>query len=233
MTVPILPRALLTIPLAAAACAPHALLIPGPVTSLVEAEVRRAPPPPGTTTGAAPTSPRVTGGARAAPTALGDRVAAAARRQLTAGTPGFRDDCSGFAEAALAAAGAPARGSAADLWAQARAAGRTHTRRLPAPGDLAFFDNTYDRDGDGRYNDLLTHVAVVLEVGRDGTIVLAHDGTSQGKTTLIMNLLHPAEDAAPDGSRWNQALRSRRSSDSGQVRYRAAELWHGFATPGR
>jgi hypothetical protein len=108
-----------------------------------------------------------------------------------------------------------------------------HRRKRPAAGDVAFFDNTYDRDDNGRYDDLLTHVAVVLEVARDGTILLAHDGTSQGKTTLTMNLLHPTEDTSPDGRRWNQALRSRRASDGPQVRYRAAELWHGFATPGR
>ena len=39
-----------------------------------------------------------------------------------------------------------------------------HHRKVPRPGDLAFFDDTYDANHDGRTNDPLTHVAVVLSV---------------------------------------------------------------------
>ena len=38
-------------------------------------------------------------------------------------------------------------------------------------GDLVFFDNTWDADGDGVDNDPFTHVGVVEKVESDGTIV--------------------------------------------------------------
>ncbi|HMV66227.1 MAG TPA: CHAP domain-containing protein, partial [Myxococcota bacterium] len=98
------------------------------------------------------------------------------------------------------------------------------------PGDLAFFDDTYDRDGDGRTNDPLTHVGVVLSVDAAGTIVVAHGGTSRGRTTLRMNLLHPHDAADAHGDTINDPLRARRSGDPAGTRYLAAELWRGFAT---
>ena len=40
-----------------------------------------------------------------------------------------------------------------------------------APGDLVFFDNTWDYNGDGMANDPLTHVGIVERQEDDGTIV--------------------------------------------------------------
>jgi hypothetical protein len=212
------------------AAPPRAMPIPGALRPLLradapdEATARLAPPtqpPSARDLTRSPTRPT-----RApAATALGRQLADAARRQLTAGTPGFRQDCSGFVIAALAKVGIEAGGSAADLYARAEAAGAVHRQPRPAVGDLVFFDNTYDRNGNGLRDDALSHIGIVIEVDDDGTVTLAHDGTSRGKTTLRMNLLHPHDDRAPDGTVWNGALRA--GSTSPRL---AGELFAGFAS---
>jgi surface antigen len=162
--------------------------------------------------------------------ALADRVVASARYYLNHSLDGWRDDCSGFVCASVNRAGFEIRGNAISLWAALTEDRRTHTRRMPNPGDIAFFDQTYDRDRDGRLNDELTHVAVVLSVDEDGTIHMAHGGSSSGRTTLTMNLYHPDVRESPDGKEWNDGLRVRSSRDPNGAKYLAGELWRGFAT---
>ncbi len=63
---------------------------------------------------------------------------------------------------------------------------------FPAPGDLLFWDNTYDRNGDGKWNDMLTHIGMVTEARRDGAIRYVH--FHYGANSVIienMNLLTP------------------------------------------
>jgi len=122
------------------------------------------------------------------------------------------------------------QGNTASLWADLHEIGATHTRIIPAVGDLAFFDNTYDRNRDGRLNDDLTHVGIVIAVDSDGTITLAHGGTSSGRSELKMNLRFPNDHRGPDGAVRNDYLRRRRSSDSSRTPHLAGEMWRGFAT---
>lgn len=159
-----------------------------------------------------------------------DRVLRAAQYFLKHKPIGFRDDCSGYVCAVYNRAGYPLEGNTALLWERARAAGAVHHRKVPSPGDLAFFDDTYDRDRDGRVNDELTHVALVLEVGADGTILLAHGGTGQGRTTMVMNLRRPDVRRDEAGAEINDYLRVRRDSDPAGAKYLSGELWRGFAT---
>ena len=83
----------------------------------------------------------------------------------------FNPDCSGFVEAVYAAEGirlrrilqaaAPRETSAvAAAWEAAGRWGRALDDRgeWPAPGDLVFFDDTWDRNGNGRRDDPLTHL---------------------------------------------------------------------------
>jgi hypothetical protein len=62
---------------------------------------------------------------------------------------------------------------------------------LPQPGDIIFWDNTYDSNGDGKRNDPLTHVGMVTGVGEDGTIDYIHQDYQTGIVTARMNLLKP------------------------------------------
>jgi hypothetical protein len=61
----------------------------------------------------------------------------------------------------------------------------------PLAGDIIFWDNTYDRNLDGRWNDPLTHVGMVLEAGLDGSIVYVHLNYSKGIVLEHMSLLEP------------------------------------------
>ena len=61
----------------------------------------------------------------------------------------------------------------------------------PQPGDIIFWDNTYDRNSDGRWNDNLTHVGMVVETGMDGTIRYIHHNYTKGIVIENMNLLTP------------------------------------------
>jgi surface antigen len=100
-----------------------------------------------------------------------------------------------------------------------------HRRKRPSPGDVAFFDNTYDRNNNGRRDDSLSHVAVVESVDEDGTIQMIHK-SNRGVLPLIMNLHHPGEHKDTTGKVLNDFLRS--NSDNGPVL--SGELWRAFAS---
>ncbi|MCB9688471.1 MAG: CHAP domain-containing protein [Alphaproteobacteria bacterium] len=166
---------------------------------------------------------------RARPDAFQQSVVSAARRYLEVRPEGFRDDCSGYVSAVFDRAGVRLTGGTRDMYALAEEQHLLHHRKEPRPGDLAFFDDTYDANRDGRTNDPLTHVAVVLEVDDDGTIHLAHGGTGRGRTTLTMNLYRP--DERSDGDHvLNDWLRRQKPGDPSNTHYFAGELWRAFAT---
>ena len=161
--------------------------------------------------------------------ATGATIAKAARHFLTNPRGGFRDDCSGFVEAVLHRAGIThVVGSTRQMWSISLADGAVHRTSDARVGDLAFFDNTYDRNGNGEADDALTHVAVVIAVEADGTVVMAHDSSSRGPTTLRMNLHHRDEAGAGtqrlnDNLRWPDPKRP-------TLRVLTGQLWRGFAT---
>jgi hypothetical protein len=137
------------------------------------------------------------------PAASREEVLAAARglvgsRKVKLAGRTWPDDCTGFVEAVYARAGVSLRGAgvAGDngvtaLYRHARAQGRVFTRGQPRPGDLVFFRETHDRNRDGRRNDGLTHVGLVDEVERDGTVVVIHR-VKRGVVRYRMNLARPS-----------------------------------------
>ena len=157
-------------------------------------------------------------------------VVKSARYYLDHFPEGFKDDCAGFVCASFGRIGVPLTGNAITFWDAAKQAGDLHHRKLPHAGDIAFFDNTYDRNRNGKPDDELTHVAIVLSVSSDGTILMAHGGSSQGRTTLRMNLLQPQSRNDADGNEINSFLRRQKSTDPSGMKYLASELWKGFAT---
>jgi hypothetical protein len=66
-----------------------------------------------------------------------------------------------------------------------------YTTTRPVTGDIIFWDNTYDRNGDGAWNDTLTHMGMVLRSWPDGTIQYVHLNYSRGIVIENMNLLEP------------------------------------------
>ncbi|MDC7232989.1 MAG: NlpC/P60 family protein [Spirochaetales bacterium] len=60
-----------------------------------------------------------------------------------------------------------------------------------APGDLLFWDNTYDKNNDGETNDYLTHVGMVVSSDNQGNIEYIHHNYRKGIVLAKMNLLDP------------------------------------------
>ena len=153
------------------------------------------------------------------------------RTKLTADGEKYRYDCSGLVDAAHARAGLDVgQKNSKALWALSDYLDVRHKRgdRLQA-GDVVFFDNTYDQNGNGKVDDPLSHVAVVEEVADDGTATLVHKG-SKGVVRIQMNLEHPDQALSPDGTRWNSWLRGRTRSDPKGTKYLAGELYRGAAS---
>ncbi|HET6450609.1 MAG TPA: CHAP domain-containing protein [Spirochaetia bacterium] len=67
-----------------------------------------------------------------------------------------------------------------------------HKDKYPRPGDVIFWDNTWDVKGDGdRVHDPRTHAGIVLAVDDDGTIHYVHENLYKGIMIETMNLLRP------------------------------------------
>ncbi|MFT5679346.1 MAG: surface antigen [Myxococcota bacterium] len=141
--------------------------------------------------------------------------------RLTVNSERYRYDCSGMVCAAYATSGYDLSGSSKSLYESADQTGVLHTETLPYPGDIAFFDNSYDRNKNGQRDDELTHVAVVESVSEEGTITLIHLGSGTvGR--IQMNLLRPYDSSV------NSYLRARSDLDGGPRL--TGELWCGFAS---
>ncbi|MEL6349800.1 MAG: CHAP domain-containing protein, partial [Myxococcota bacterium] len=151
------------------------------------------------------------------------------QREMRYGEERYYPDCVGLVEAAYATVDIELVRSIPRLYDQAWEKAVFHQQPIPHPGDIVFFDDTHDRNRNGRRDDPLTHVAVVETVEEDGTIVMVHLG-SKGKpvTRKRMNLLHPHKTRSDDGAVINQHLRATSDRDGGPTL--ASELWRGFGS---
>ena len=128
----------------------------------------------------------------------------------------FPLDCTGTVQAIYAYAGIDIRSPLRDyrgngvarLNAYLADKGLLYRPELPEPGDLIFWDDTYDRNGDGRWNDELTHVGMVIAVAEDGTVSYVHHNYRKGIVTARMNLRTP-DLTVVDGTKINSAMRMR------------------------
>jgi len=150
----------------------------------------------------------------------------------------YSPDCSGFVEAVYASEGVPLRtlagraapGEASGVAALWAAADRYGTRwrggDWPAPGDLVFFEDTWDRNGNGTLDDPFTHIGLVEWVDQGGTVTFLHRagaGVVRGHLTLALrDTLRAA-----DGAELNAPLRVRGSKDD-RAPSLAGELFVGF-----
>ena len=166
----------------------------------------------------------------------GERVAKAAahyigKTSLTCNGKNYRYDCSGFVNVSYARAGYDlGLLNTAALYDLAKEEDLYHRRRRPLVGDVVFFDNTYDRNGNGKLDDPLSHVAIVESIDEDGTITLIHKGSSKGVVRIVMNLEHPEEARSPEGKVWNSHLRGKSSKDPRGTEYLTGQLWVGNAS---
>ena len=89
--------------------------------------------------------------------------------------------------------------------------GLLYATSYPAPGDIIFWDNTWDADGNKQADDELTHIVMVVTMEPDGSISYLHYHYRLGPTVEAMNLLQPDIDIGKDGRQINAALRMRGS----------------------
>lgn len=118
------------------------------------------------------------------------------------GTHPAHSDCSGFVRALYRKAGVdlyeearPSDNGVRAIVRYVRAHGEFHRRHIPSSGDLTFFDNSWDRNGDGKLDDRFTHVGIVEEVRPDGTALVIHS-SNHGVVREPMNLFRPHDASA-------------------------------------
>lgn len=164
------------------------------------------------------------------------------RERFHAAGQTFNGDCSGFVEAVYALEGIPLKrlltaaapredSAVAQAWAAAgRFGARWRGGEWPSPGDLVFFDDTWDRNGNGRRDDPLTHLGLVEWVDVDGTVTFLHRA-GQGVTRGQLNLRRPDAARGEDGRPLNAPLRRRagREDDAPSL---AGQLFVGFGRIG-
>ena len=156
------------------------------------------------------------------------------QRQVHVNGKAYRRDCSGVVRGIYAHAGLPLGGnpltpnendvSIIYRWVEENGSVR---KSHPLPGDLVFFDDTYDRNGDERENDPLSHIGVVEDILSDGTVVFVHH-VSGGILRYRMNLRNPTTTTEEStGKRRNHILRrGSQHIDSATT----AELFVGYGT---
>ena len=96
-------------------------------------------------------------------------------------------------------------------------------------GDLVFFDNTWDYNGDGLVNDPLTHVGIVERVESNGTIVFI-SRVAGAIERYRMNVAHPHIHRTADGRLLNDYMRRKHWRDGEQTPYLTGELFAAFGT---
>lgn len=93
-----------------------------------------------------------------------------------------------------------------------------------SPGDLVFFDNTWDFNGDGTLNDPLTHVGVVERLEPDGTVVFI-SRVANAIERYRMNLDQPHVHKTAQGLVLNDYIRRKHSTDPDNVARLTGELF--------
>ena len=147
-------------------------------------------------------------------------------------------DCAGVTRAVFLKHGIDLYGSSAHdpeangvrlIHAHIRQQGTFHQGPVVHPGDLVFFDNTWDFNGDGKVNDPLTHVGIVERQEPDGTVIFI-SRVAGAVERYHMNLALPHVHKTADGRILNDYLRRKDVTDPANTGYLTGELFAQFAT---
>ena len=115
------------------------------------------------------------------------------------------------------------------IHAHIRQQGQFHQGPVAHPGDLIFFNDTWDYNGDGKVNDPLTHVGIVERQEPNGTVIFI-SRVAGAIERYRMNLSLPHIHKASDGRIFNDYLRRKDVVDPANTGYLAGELFARFAT---
>lgn len=102
--------------------------------------------------------------------------------------------------------------------------GRLHKGTDVRPGDLVFFDNTWDFNGDGLLNDPLTHVGIVEQIEQDGTVTFI-SRVAGAVERYRMNLHQPHIHKTAEGRLLNDYIRRKRQTDPENTARLTGELF--------
>jgi hypothetical protein len=115
------------------------------------------------------------------------------------------------------------------LYLKLRRLKKTFEVGAPKRGDLVFFHNTRDLNGDNRNNDWYATVGVVTGVEPDGVVTFIAPATRK-VAELRVNLAHPRTRRDEHRQRTlNSFIRPKRLNDPATTRYLAGELFACFA----
>lgn len=218
---------MLSVALVAAACAPRAVVRPEP----------SAPPPPAARAAssetAAPSAPAPAASLDVTPVLEAARAHVGGRRVVVGGRS-YPADCSNFVRAMFLTAGIdvwgdgflPGENGVAAIHRFVERHGSLH-RGPPQPGDVVFFDDTYDKNRNGRIDDPLSHAGVVDQVDADGLVWVIHLA-SRGVVRDPMHLGRPGDARDAAGRAINAWLRARRAGDPPGTRYLTGALFAGY-----
>ena len=150
------------------------------------------------------------------------------RNYLTVNGTRFKMDCSGVVRAIYYKAGIDLaqdfnkyRGGGTErIHETLRSKGLIYRPTVPVPGDILFWDNTYDANHNGRSDDMLSHIGMVVSSDKkSGNIVYVHHHEKKGIVFEKMNLLHPND------PNYNAIMRSQRAKKLPGNKYLTSHLY--------
>lgn len=107
--------------------------------------------------------------------------------------------------------------------------GKFHQGPVVRPGDLVFFDNTWDYNQDGLVNDPLTHVGIVERQEQDGTVIFI-SRVAGAIERYRMNLALPHVHRTAEGRVLNDYIRRKDFNDSVNTAYLTGQLFAAFGS---
>ncbi|MBR4159091.1 MAG: C40 family peptidase [Spirochaetia bacterium] len=140
----------------------------------------------------------------------------------------YKMDCSGVVSAIYQKAGIDLTkdfkkykgGGVQRIHETLRSKGLTYRPTVPVPGDILFWDNTYDANKNGRADDTLSHIGMVVSSDkRTGEVVYIHHHEKKGIVFEKMNLLHPNDPA------YNAGMRDSKAKKLPGNKYLASQLY--------
>ena len=150
------------------------------------------------------------------------------KKYLTINGQRFRMDCSGVVRAIYFKAGIDLAqdfnkykgGGVQRIHATMQAKGLIYRPTVPVPGDILFWDNTYDANHNGQSDDVLSHIGMVVSSDKKtGNVVYVHHHEKKGIVFETMNLLHPND------PKYNAIMRSQRAKKLPGNKYLASQLY--------
>jgi hypothetical protein len=161
------------------------------------------------------------------------------KHPLTGEDVAYTLDCSGFVSAVFKSAdvgnfealtsNVEGENGVKIMYKALERAKKIYRKKTPNVADIIFFDNTYDSNKNGKIDDALTHVGIVLSVDDNGTITYIHSSVSGGVTRDYVNLYHRNKQML-NGVTINSNVRALKATDPPETRYLAGELINAFGT---